>query len=736
MLYKEGFVKTIFEFAKDYIARGWVLFPLHSIDGDGNCTCGTAGCTDAGKHPRLARGLKDASKDPKQIAEWFGEAAPLSNIGLVTGQISGITVLDIDIGPTKKGDKTWADLINGHGEPMTLTAITGSGGLHVFFKYNSSLNTSSNTLGDGIDCRNDKGYVVAAPSRHRSGGSYRWEDIEAPLADLPPHLAKRKERRGRPKSGDPTKKKYTIEAAADMLKFIPANDRDIWRKVGIILGREFNRSDQAWEAYVEWSSSWGGKEGRNHDTIMREAFYEIAEDDGDLSFGTLVYLAIQGGWAPKAGQVPADNFVYFAPGNNYIYRPTGSFWPAESVEASCSPINEEGNIIKPSVWLRMRRLCTSMTNDPIIEEEMTKGWDCRDGALIEADGAALFNAYRPPNIKLGDHRLAGPFVDHVRKVFPKGNDADQFLDYMAHRVQKPGEKPRFALMIAGDQGVGKDTAIGMCYPAIGYWNVANIDPSAFDQNFNEFSSACLVVISEAANTHEMSKWAFNERSKVLIAGLPDYVTINPKYGQKYSVRLHCGVIVTTNHMLTGLYIPPDDRRYDVIEAATKAEMGLIEATERVAYFERLWGWYTREEGANHVAAFLHERDISLFSPSNGQRITDAHRAVVAAGLGGDDWLADGLELLGMPQVVRLDSLFSAVQQAAGEEIKAKEFSAKCVHGLTRAGYKKLNNVAEKDGRWRYKGESNAIKKVQVYFRPEDINLKDAITQAKCLQASF
>ena len=146
-----------------YQQRGWAIFPVHSIKDNGQCTCGQHDCKDAGKHPKLARGLKEASKDTNQIITWFDIEEPI-NIGVVTGAISGITVIDIDIGEGKLGAESWLELCKEHGEPQTLTAVTGSGGAHLVFKYNSAMPTASNVLGKGIDCRNDGGYIVAAPT--------------------------------------------------------------------------------------------------------------------------------------------------------------------------------------------------------------------------------------------------------------------------------------------------------------------------------------------------------------------------------------------------------------------------------------------------------------------------------------------------------------------------------------------------------------------------------------------
>ena len=693
--------KEVLEAALAYIERGWKIFPLHTIDEKGVCTCGNNPCSDAGKHPRVQRGVKEASSDRDQILQWFGPGSPPSNIGLATGAVSGITVLDIDIGEGKFGAESWAEAIKDHGEPDTLMAETGSGGMHVVFAYNSALKTATNVLGKGVDSRNDGGYIVAAPGRHRTGGVYKWLNWGTDIAPLPAHLSRRKETRGRPKKDDMYRGKYSIEQVKGMLEFVPADDRDLWRSVGIILGREFDRSDEAWGLYTDWSGKWTGKKGRNHDEVMHEAFYEISQQDTDkqLSLGTIVKSALDNGWAPKIGEVPIGNFVFYAPGNNYIYRPTGSFWIAAAVDSAVSPVNENGKLQKASDWLRFNVLATSMTSDPSTEDDYIKGLDCRDGEIVKSAGGATFNTYRRPTIELGVAKMAEPFIEHVKRVFNKPGDADQFLDYMAHRVQRPWEKPRFALLIAGGQGVGKDTALEFCSPAIGAWNVANIEPRAFDETFNEYASATLVRINEAANLHEMSKWAFNERTKVLIAGSPDYCRINPKYGQKYAVKMYCGVIITTNHLANGIYIPEDDRRYDVIDCATMDEMGLKDEKVRRVYFSDLWEWFYKG-GDAHVAACLHDRDISKFNASNGQRKTAAHKTLVASGMSGDEWLDDILEGLGYPTALRIDLV---VTKAVATGENEKDVRRKLSNALSRAGYG-LHNSGRPDGRWKIGGK--------------------------------
>ena len=688
------------EWALRYVAKGFAVFPCHGVKADRSCTCGTPGCPAIGKHPRTTRGLKDASCDQAQIEHWFGPKAPLSNVAIRTGKISGLTVIDVDKGPGKVGGETWATRIEGHGEPSTLMARTGSGGLHVFFQHCADLKTGNDRLGKHVDVKNDGGCVIVTPSRHKSGGGYTWVNPGTPVASLPahllPHPADQPVKRGRPRQDAARRRHYRLQEVGAMLAVIPADDRDHWRHVGIILGREFKRSDEAWNIYVEWSNTWDGARASNHDAVMSEAFHQISEQSADreLSMGTIVKEALAHGWVPKSGGMPIEDFVFYAPEGDFVYRPTLDSWGATSVNVAVSPINIEGEMVKASEWLKRNRCVSSLACDPLIEGTLAHGMNCVNGELIPSIGAACLNTYRRPTIALGEAAQAGPFIAHCRLVMPKPGDADQFLNYMAHRAQHPGEKPRFALLIGGEQGVGKDTSVELCVPTLGVWNVANIAPSALSTPFNEFVAATLVRISETANQKEMSRFVFNELVKVLIAGSPDFCMVNPKYGHKFTVRLHGGVIITTNHLLSGIFIPQDVRRYDVIECATKIEMGLEDDATRRTYFETLWAWF-HADGARHVAAYLHARDLTGFSASNGQRKTNAHQMVIQNSMSGDEWFTDALEAEGNPDLFRGDVLMLRAV-CHGED--AAEVRGKLPHAAERAGFKRYQSTA-KDGRW-------------------------------------
>ncbi|MBA3519070.1 MAG: bifunctional DNA primase/polymerase [Rhizobiales bacterium] len=159
--------------ASALIGLGLPLFPVHSVDALGRCSCGAACGRDAGKHPRTERGLLDATTHTRQITAWW-RRWPDANLAVATGANAGVWVLDID--PGTGGEESIATLEAVHGEiPATWCVETGGGGLHLWFLMpDAALRNSAGRLGPGLDVRADGGYVIVPPSRHRSGTTYRW----------------------------------------------------------------------------------------------------------------------------------------------------------------------------------------------------------------------------------------------------------------------------------------------------------------------------------------------------------------------------------------------------------------------------------------------------------------------------------------------------------------------------------------------------------------------------------
>lgn len=159
-----------------YLTRGWSVIPLRP-----------------GEKRPLVRWEQYQKRRPErdEVSRWFA-AWPDANIGIVTGSVSRLVVLDVD--PAHGGLESLAALERRHGPlPASVEARTGGGGRHVYFLHPGGVVRNRAGLAQGVDVRGDGGYVVAPPSVHPSGGAYVWPEGHAPgaiaLAPLPGWLS-------------------------------------------------------------------------------------------------------------------------------------------------------------------------------------------------------------------------------------------------------------------------------------------------------------------------------------------------------------------------------------------------------------------------------------------------------------------------------------------------------------------------------------------------------------------
>jgi hypothetical protein len=177
-------MNELLEAAIEYTKRGWAVIPIHYVHPDGLCSCGNKDCNSIAKHPLTPHGVKDATTAITVITDWW-MMYPDANIGIATGQISGIVVIDIDT--KNNGFASLGKLEAKHGAlPETITVTTGSGGRHYYFKSPNTITKNAVGILPGIDFRGDNGYVVAPPSIHTSSNTYKWELLKnGTVAELP-----------------------------------------------------------------------------------------------------------------------------------------------------------------------------------------------------------------------------------------------------------------------------------------------------------------------------------------------------------------------------------------------------------------------------------------------------------------------------------------------------------------------------------------------------------------------
>lgn len=179
-------LKTTLDFAKYYLEKGFNVIPL------------IAKSKVPFKDFPLGEYQNKIRTTAADVELWFGEKSSefgkrgissSPNIGIVTGTLSGVDVVDLD---TEEAIKFWKDGCFSHGPTVKTTK-----GYHVYYRHRSGVgNFQKRDDLPGIDLRAQGGYVVAPPSIHPSGYQYQWmEDrsiANTPIVELPESILKKK----------------------------------------------------------------------------------------------------------------------------------------------------------------------------------------------------------------------------------------------------------------------------------------------------------------------------------------------------------------------------------------------------------------------------------------------------------------------------------------------------------------------------------------------------------------
>lgn len=153
MINKEKTKETL-EQAKAYLKQGFSVIPV--------------GWGEGGKRPYLASWLKYQDELPtEELLERWWKFFPAAQIGIITGKISNLAVVDIDVDKEtgKIGDFSYL--------PETRMAKSGSGGRHFYYRYVDGLNNKIRAR-ELTDIKGNGGYVIAPNSELTGGKKYEW----------------------------------------------------------------------------------------------------------------------------------------------------------------------------------------------------------------------------------------------------------------------------------------------------------------------------------------------------------------------------------------------------------------------------------------------------------------------------------------------------------------------------------------------------------------------------------
>jgi hypothetical protein len=414
---------------------------------------------------------------------------------------------------------------------------------------------------------------------------------------------------------------------------------------------------------------------------------------------------------PDNGPSLAD-FRAYLPTHNYVFMPTGMFWSGSGVNACLHPIPvldkngepvliKKGNEMVPktvpaTTWLDWKQPTHHLTwapgYPPVIENRLII-----EGQWINRNKIMTLNLYRPPIVAPGDPKKAGPWLDLAKRIYP--DDHERIIRYVAHRVQRPGEKPNHGLLLIGAPGIGKDTLLEPVKYAVGPHNFREASPQQLLGRFNGFLKAVVLRVSEVCDLGEFNRYQFYEHAKTYLAAPPDMLRIDEKFVPEHQIVNCCGVIFTSNYLTGGIYLPADDRRHDVMKS------DLTKENFEVGYWDKLWGWYG-DGGLRHVAAYLATLDLSKFNPKAPPPKTKAFWAIVDSNRSPEESeLEDVLDDLRDPDAVTLADIIAASGQGEFTHWLEERKNRRVIpHRLERVGYCPVRNPDAPDsGLWRLEG---------------------------------
>jgi len=144
--------------ALSYVRHGWSVIPLQPRGKRPHFPLLPIKLDDTGHPKRTWEPYQARLPTEDEVTGWW-ELCPHANIGIVTGAVSGIIVLDLD----------GAEVAQHREIPTTPISLTGNG-IHIFFRHRAR-----SFRRPGMDLKGNGGYVVAPPSIHPSGCRYEWQ---------------------------------------------------------------------------------------------------------------------------------------------------------------------------------------------------------------------------------------------------------------------------------------------------------------------------------------------------------------------------------------------------------------------------------------------------------------------------------------------------------------------------------------------------------------------------------
>lgn len=213
-----------------------------------------------------------------------------------------------------------------------------------------------------------------------------------------------------------------------------------------------------------------------------------------------------------------------------------------------------------------------------------------DSELVTVDGDTWLNLYNPASRPVPAETISEEAWRDIEKIqrhiLTMANNDPMLIDWFAHQVQNPGVLLRFAPLISGPQGIGKNTLETILRAVLGELNVRTVNNDELGHKWTGYANEALVAVLSEVKIPHTSRYEVANRLKSYITD--HWVSIERKGSDAFQARNRTNYIAFTNY--PGV-IPADEgerRWWHIHIQCTKKQLGNVEEyfTELYAIIER------------------------------------------------------------------------------------------------------------------------------------------------------
>ena len=196
-----------------------------------------------------------------------------------------------------------------------------------------------------------------------------------------------------------------------------------------------------------------------------------------------------------------------------------------------------------------------------------------------------------------------PYLDMVKELICSSNEDyyNYLMNWLAHMIQKPEEKPEVAIILKSGQGTGKGSMVEPIEEMIKHHYFMADNP---DQIAGRFNAALENQIFIFADEAFFASKAATDRLKTLITSKTQ--TIERKTVDAVMTRSYCRIIMATNRDNI-ISAEEDERRYFILQVSEKLK-------QKHSFWKPYHDWAKKVPLAGMLLYYLQNRDISDYNP--------------------------------------------------------------------------------------------------------------------------